>query len=607
MIFRISCVLMLLALTLSAGAQGTSQVDIRSDGNQVIVNEVVVLTVLSPKGETARKNRAAAIARHLDGLGKIGLVKVSTNSPVRLMLGNRSVVTLTAEDSKAQNSEIRALAQLWAKSINSAAQLPPLLVGSQQVEMPPDKPVDVVLTGSAARKAELIITPPGIAKLTRSTGKLLFSPIKTGTATLSIKSGKQIVQVPVAVLPYAAQLPQTLRAEVIGLAPSSEIATAAVRGTIQSQLACADSSSIAIGTIPNFSIPPGSQQIVKVPIIVRATGRYPTDGVVAVQVTNLGGSRQLEDLLWYSNEPENLREAGDLYWGKLNLGTRVRLLWHHVNKTNSPMVVSYRISNPSHMPARISIVCGDAEPDLDPTKAGYFAGDRFFSDWLKSNGQVLQIPPLSSIPIVLRGIRKEETTSGLATLSLLSGGPESVIVTGESQWLLDVPNEWRADSKQMWPWSRVRPISIEDVSALSGSGRHIYAPPYKSVDFSYRTGGPFQFIRVGEYGISDAEQNGFQLSGNFGVHYSIQGTMQNPSAKSEKVEVVFEASAGYAGALFVVNGKYVRGKVISTKNTLLLHETTLAPGAIEALKIETLPLSGAHYPITITVKPKIAD
>ena len=80
----------------------------------------------------------------------------------------------------------------------------------------------------------------------------------------------------------------------------------------------------------------------------------------------------------------------------------------------------------------------------------------------------------------------------------------------------------------------------------------------------YQVGGRYGFVRLGQRPIQRQDSGG-GLDGNFGVLYTIKTKLENPTATAQDVEVVFEASAGYASGLFVVNGKTVTIPQLSPK------------------------------------------
>ncbi|RYD65771.1 MAG: hypothetical protein EOP84_31645, partial [Verrucomicrobiaceae bacterium] len=94
-----------------------------------------------------------------------------------------------------------------------------------------------------------------------------------------------------------------------------------------------------------------------------------------------------------------------------------------------------------------------------------------------------------------------------------------------------------------------------------------------------------------------------ELGSNGMFTYTIKTKLQNPTSRTTDVEVVFEASAGYASGLFVVNGRTVTIDQLSPKTEGQVMRVKLAPGQTQSFDILTLPLSGSAYPATLTIRP----
>jgi hypothetical protein len=125
--------------------------------------------------------------------------------------------------------------------------------------------------------------------------------------------------------------------------------------------------------------------------------------------------------------------------------------------------------------------------------------------------------------------------------------------------------------------------------------------PFKTEKVNYSIGGRFAFIRLGQKPIPG--QDGRKLEGNFGVFYNIEALIDNPLSEATEVDVVFEASAGYSGAIFVVNGEIKRIPTVLSKEEALVYRVKLNPGEQRTLNLLTVPLSGSSYPATLVLRP----
>jgi hypothetical protein len=245
---------------------------------------------------------------------------------------------------------------------------------------------------------------------------------------------------------------------------------------------------------------------------------------------------------------------------------------------------------------------GDSRPERNPVLAGIVAADQYFRGWMAGSGEVVTIPPRSTLPISLRRLGPNETASGLCSLRLLSG-PETLLIRTDSWPPFNLDRKWAGAIVSSTPWREVGcpPINEFD-SAPYVLSEHVYPNPQKTEQVRYEVGGRYGFVRIGQRAIERQDQNS-RLDGNFGVIYNIKGSVQNPTSAPTDVEVVFEASAGYSGGLFVVDGNLVRTELLQPKGESQLLRFRMEPGATRNLNIWTIPLSGSSYPATITIRP----
>ena len=222
------------------------------------------------------------------------------------------------------------------------------------------------------------------------------------------------------------------------------------------------------------------------------------------------------------------------------------MLYHHINQMSSPLLVMVEAINHSELPAQLMVIPGDSKPDLNPVLAGVQAADQFMKGWSLSSGEVITIPPKSRIPIAFRRISTGQTMSGLCYLRLLDDGPDQIAIRTEAKNAYQLDARWTAASQSGTPWRHVNAQRINGSDIVTAMPSiHIYPNPYKVEEGVYQVGGKYAFFRIGEVPIARADKLD-KLSGNFGVTYTINARMENPTAEASKVEVVFEASAATA-------------------------------------------------------------
>ncbi len=578
--------------------------NVHAMGSTLIVNEVPVLTFRTRNAGATPAARAANAAKVLaSGVTHSQIKVISGKKDAKIMAAGQVLARVTSAEAKAQGSDPSALASRWASQIRSAMMLPAIVMGTTEVRMPAGASRQLKVTGSAARSFVLTNSDPQVVSVRREGNQIMIKTLRKGNAMVKATAGKEQAAFQVSVLPYAATLPQRLVAEVAGVPASASTVRGALRSTLQTKLKATNGSTVEWGSLKGSALGPGKTASYIVPIKVSAPNAYPIEGNVEISVRNSGAALKPETELWYCNQPENLTGTGLLFAAALEPDEAARLLYHHLNASPVPLVVQGVLQNVSDRPAKVMIIAGDGEPDRDPVRTGAEAGEKFVRAYVNGSGEVVEIPAQSAIPIALRRLAPGQTISGLCYLRCMSSDAGAVFFRAEAVNPTTIDAKWMASANSGFPWqvAGARPLSKYELSPVSLS-EHVFPQPFKVVQADYSVGGPFTFIRIGQKPISSSNDQ-MSLDGNFGVVYTVRSTVSNPTEKLTEVDMIFEASAGYSSAIFVLNGKVERSPMLQSKQEFLIRRLRLAPGQTMKIVTQTIPLSGSSYPATITFRP----
>ncbi|HEY0868128.1 MAG TPA: hypothetical protein VGE01_12155, partial [Fimbriimonas sp.] len=244
---------------------------------------------------------------------------------------------------------------------------------------------------------------------------------------------------------------------------------------------------------------------------------------------------------------------------------------------------------------------GDASPDPNPVLAGIVAAEMYVKNWMHGSGEIVTIPPRQTVPLSLRRVSPNETMSGLCSLRLVEG-PESLLVRTDAYPPFPVSGKWSDALRSTTPWRETgsNPVNDYDLAAYTISN-HVYPDPQKAEQtWTYRVGGRHQFVRIGEKAISRQDNSGV-LDGNFGVFYRIKADVENPTDKVASVDLHFIPSAGYSGAIFIMDGNLMRTPLLQPQTPWRITQLKLAPGERQSIRLMTIPLSGSSYPATLKI------
>lgn len=567
--------------------------DVRVSGASVFVNEVLVLTLKAGSNEK-RAQAAAASLQKVESADKLRLE--GDRYTMRIRDGDRIVLTVARLEAKAQGTTVPDLAARWLANLKKALNAPPLILNVDSVKLPLGAQRQFDLGGSALGSVKITTDDEKVAVATRQGSKLQIHAKSYGTAILTLSARGVTKNLRVRVLPFAANLPQSFTMSVTGDPALAD----AVRGAIETALFNRFVS--APGTEATFRLPetgsltPEQSRTFVIPVKVGGADVFPVEGQVTVTVKNEAIAYRAETELWYCNDPENVSRFQNLYAAELEVNSPVRLLYHHLNAMPTSLTIDAQLVNESDRPARVLVLPGDRR-DKNPVLAGLMAGDQLLRSWIRFSGEVVTIPARSAVSIAYRRLAPQETMSGLAYVRLLPGGPSKLLFRADS-----IPSEVAEPSSPSTPWRRMPPVALttRERPRLSLS-KHVYPYPFKNEEVDYQVGGRHGFIRIGQRPIPRPDGKG--LDGNFGVFYTIDARMDNPHVDPVDVEVVFEASAGYSGALFIVDGEVKRTPLLQPKDELQIMRVRLQPGEKKQVSFITVPLSGSSYPATIVVRP----
>jgi hypothetical protein len=591
-----------MAVTTFAAALAWSDA-VRASGAWLVVNEVRVLQVRTSIGASGPARRAEQMANNLRRAQEGVAVTVSQRGrEAMLKAGGQLIARVTPGEARAHGLGVTELARLWARDLNAARRLPPLQLDAQSLRTPPEGRYSLTLVGSRAAGASVRSLDPSVATAERTQAGVVVRPRAAGSTTVRLQSGAHTLDLPVEVLPWAADLSQVLQASVIGAPAQPEAVGSAIMGAVRTRLDAKPGARVEILGTDAQPLPSGAVRAFAARVRVQAPDAYTREGRVHVTVRNEAVGLGPEAELWYCNNPENVAAPGNLFVAPLGRVRPARLLYHHINRTRGDLTILVWARNASDRPARLAIVPGDGTPHSDPVRVGIDAAGTFLRAWLTGSGEIIGVPAGSAVPIAIRRLAPNKTMSGLCTLKLLPGGPDRLLVSVDAMEPWRAPPAWLPGAGSPAPWAHVPPRLLTAAEMIEPElTDHVYPAPFREIETAFDVGGRHAFVRIGQSPIPNATQQR-ELQGNFGVVYRVRATLRNPTERPASVEVAFEASAGYSGAIFVVDGALGAPRLLQSREEFLVRVIRLQPGEVRRVSLITVPLSGSSYPATLTLR-----
>ncbi|MFN7172294.1 MAG: hypothetical protein ACK4P3_05865 [Fimbriimonadaceae bacterium] len=615
---RCSPILLILAL-LSMLAAMAAATEVSAKEEAVMVNSIVVMRFRSEAGGLTPAQRAEIAAERLRSVDISRLTQQTQGEGVAIVSSGIRVATVFPADAIAARTTQQALANSWIQAIQAAAgitgravttsasrspvQAPgPLRSSVETINLAPGQSQSFAINGANADGIQISVSAPEIIQVTRQGNIIQVRALSPGQARIMFANADSLVVVTVLVRRMATTLPQSLTADVTGFPATADTVRGAVEGAILSGLKAEVGAAIEIGNFFAREIRPDQSLLFDVPVRVSAEASTPVQGIARVTVTNIGIQKQPEQYLWFCNNPESIRQVGPLFSSRLNSGEAVRMLYHHKNAMNTPLVVQVQAVNNSDRTARILITSGDSPPREDPTSAGAIAAEMYMKNYLKGSAEVIDIPPGQSVPLAFRRLTPQQVMSGLFSVQLVQGSANSILVRADAKGSESITTAWATSVSSSQPWRLTGPRNATYADRTpTAVSPHIYPSPFIDFMITYRAGSRERIARIGERPIPCGNGDHI-LRGNFGVLYNVQFRLENPLNEPKTVEMIFESSAGYGGGLFAFENTVIRTPMLQPKQQRLLRTYNLPPRSVQVVDMRTIPLSGRSYPISIILR-----
>lgn len=527
----------------------------------VYTHSSLILQLKTTKDGQSSYARAKQIALKLNAIKAPQLVRVEFDKDqAKIMIGKTSLVRVNAAEAKAHHQNIKILALSWAKKLRRVCSASPRIQLKKKNPIPAsEKSSDLsYLFVFEKKKQDVLPGPKAVAAINDSniqiSPKIQIEVELTGSPATPINIEKAVYQ------------------------------------SIKSKLKPVFLNRVEVTLDKLQPMQMGQSCNMQARLKVTHDAKVEA-GVIDILIKNKALAFHPEHALWYSNEPENIKAPSLLGMSELKVKSPLRILSHHINASSYPLGVQVMARNLSLKIAKIVVTRGEGMPHTDPVRVGLEAGHKFMRSWISQQGEIIEVQPGGAVPVFMKKLWPRQTMSGLARLELLEGGPHQLLLTEEAI-LLSGPSE---------------PFLVQSVSRSIPQrpqlSKHIFQKPFQLIQANYVHGGRFEFVQIGANPLPNTDGSE-KLEGNFGVIYHIQANISNPTPKQAEIEVVFEASAGYSGAIFVVDGKLVRPQLLQSKKEYLISKVQLAPGTKKSFRMITIPLSGSSYPAMITIRPK---
>lgn len=340
-------------------------------------------------------------------------------------------------------------------------------------------------------------------------------------------------------------------------------------------------------TPPLADLPAASTATVQASVEIDRPAQAPETITLPVTFTNVVLPWSDAQVLLVSNSPETLSFGKVLFDGTLKPTQTVRLLYHHQNgSATRHMFITVTLSNPTASPATAWITGAQSGPSGNELVMGHGAARAFLEAYWRHAGFLIQVPPNTTLPLLVHDLAPHTVGSGLAQLQLVDGPRLTVQVVA------------RLDGEMDPPMDSYAPDFDKEHQ------RGAFQRPLISRSLTYTVGGQVATMTLGaNTDLLQEEETGEALQGNYGVVYDFTVQVVNPTPDPRTIALTMHADGGQASGTFLVDDQVINGPVVQPNAPKIITTLRLGPGARRTLHIATMPESGSNYPVRLTLGP----
>jgi hypothetical protein len=472
----------------------------------------------------------------------------------------------------------------WAAALRQALALPPLTVSAPALLIPVGESRAVRVGGVAA--GPLTVSPRDAevaAAETAGDGRSVrFRAGRPGETVVAVEAEGAIIGVRVTVRKYAGEPAGPVTVDCTGRPAPGDLLRQLVMECYPRGLRLEPGAwARPVGHLKlPAALPAGQVAWARVPVRLAGPGLLPRQVAARVRLRCRRLPRRDTNALLYSNDPERIRHPGRLYLGEVQPNAPCRLLFHHQNGSRRPVLLHVDLINPEESPAEVQVIDGAARPMLDTVLVGHRAGARYLRNAFRDVGRVYHLSGRQRLSLLSQRLADGYTASGIYGLRLLGEGRLWVEVRAE------LPG--------------TREPALPQVAAGT-LVQHVFPNPRRVLEARYTVGQSWAFVRLGKLAVPERSA-GQRLDGIYGVLYDISVRIENPTPAPRVVRLLLAPDAGGAQGVFLVEGRWVEAPRLAPPAEYQLAQFLLSPQERRVVTIQTLPVGGSAYPVTLVVR-----
>lgn len=469
----------------------------------------------------------------------------------------------------------------------------PIIVEPPQIGVAPGSTTVVRVNGVFGAIAAKIADPTlaTILSIDQAARTIAIQGVAPGSTTLTVSDDRaQTRDAPIRIAFPAGSVADETLVRITGSPATSRFIRATAVAAASNAARLRPGASIAVSTDAvegAKDLPVGDILTVSVPLQINGADYFSAAGTTRVRIENMALPRIRPQQLLVSDFPETLKENGVLFTADLDRKTAHRFLYYHFNPRGSPgRRILLKAENASNAPALIQFISGEAGPATNEMEVGHLSTRRFLVREAQNEGNVIMIPPNTTINLVDQLLPAGNVVSNLLQLREVEGNPVKLtLVAQDANDSVDAP--------------------ITGTALLQGDVKHargVYRVPEFFFEYVYPVDGSDLEIPIGQLPLPNLRE-GEALGGDYGVLQSVAVTIINPTDYPAPIALYENPRGGRATGTFLIDRTLVQSHAAQAFSKFKLREYKVPPHSTFRVTIVTMPEGGSSYPVRLIFAP----
>lgn len=302
------------------------------------------------------------------------------------------------------------------------------------------------------------------------------------------------------------------------------------------------------------------------------------------QVINVDWTPPTAAVAALSDHPEKVERRGMLFSGGLTPLRNIRFQYYHLGLLDgSAPCLEFFVTNHGVDPARLHLVRAAGLPSLDYFSTGHGNNVAWLQAEKANQGEFLDLAPGQTRVIFRQDLPKNYVVSGTLGLTQVYGPPLQFGLLasphpGATPSLVNLLKETDVHSRGFYP------VATQHLRRRHVAGQN----------------------RETKMAVGALRQETFsgvrELRGDYGVVYDLLLELDNPTAQTRRVDLIFNPRGGAATGTFLAQDAILEVPLTHAMQERTVKSWRLPPETHRTVRLQTIPEGASSYPVRLLLR-----